>query len=103
MACVKVTLMIVDEKRTNLGHQYGHAWWGRAVADILELHTVPCEQRQMNKKIGGPTNDYRLFADTQFCKRLCPSVRWFVGPSVMIESKSGKTRVYEALCACVCL
>ena len=34
-----------------------------------------------------------LVADTQLYKRLCPSVRPLVGPSVIIESKSEKTRI----------
>ena len=43
-----------------------------------------------------------LVADTQLCKRLCPSVcplvRRSVGPSVMIELKSGKTSVLNTFC-----
>ena len=34
-----------------------------------------------------------LVADTQLCKWLCPSVGWFVGRSVTLELKSGKTRI----------
>ena len=45
-----------------------------------------------------------LVADTQLYKRLCPSVRPFVHPSVRKhESKSGKTSVLEAFCVCVCV
>ena len=34
-----------------------------------------------------------LVADTKLYKRLCPSVRWLVRPSVTIESKSEKMRI----------
>ena len=34
-----------------------------------------------------------LVADTQLYKRLCPSVGWLVGRSVMLELKSRKTRI----------
>ena len=35
----------------------------------------------------------RSLAGTQFYKRLCPSIRWLVGWSVVIELKSGKPRI----------
>ena len=39
-----------------------------------------------------------LVADTQLYKRLCPSVHPSVRPSVVIESKSGKTSVLDTFC-----
>ena len=43
-----------------------------------------------------------LVADTQLYKRLCPSVRHSIGPSVMvIELKSGKTSVFDTFCVCL--
>ena len=45
-----------------------------------------------------------LVADTQLYKRLCPSIRRSVHPSVRVnESKSGQTSVLEAFCVCVCV
>ena len=45
-----------------------------------------------------------LVADTRLYKRHCPSVQPSVGPSVeVIESKRGKTSVFEAFCICVCV
>ena len=40
-----------------------------------------------------------LVADTQVYKMLCRSV----GPSVMIELKSGKTSVLDTVCVCLCV
>ena len=43
-----------------------------------------------------------LVVDTELYKRLCPSVRPSVGPSVMvIEMKSGKTSVFDTFCVCL--
>ena len=42
--------------------------------------------------------DFFLVADTQLYKRLCPSVGPSVRPSVMIESKSGKTSILDTSC-----
>ena len=46
-----------------------------------------------------------VVADTQLYKRLCPLVRPSVRPSVVIESKSVKTRIYDAavMIICVCV
>ena len=68
------------------------------------------------EKKGARRKKARMFlvADTQLYERLCPSprlsihqsigllVHWSVRPSVMIESKSGKTSVLDPFCVCLC-
>ena len=59
----------------------------------------------VNKRIVSKWPRRFLVADTQLYKRLClsvgPLVRWSVGPSVREhESKSKKTSVLDAFCAC---
>ena len=44
-----------------------------------------------------------LVADTQLYKRLCPSVRWSVGPSITLELKTRKTRIYDTAVVIVCV
>ena len=44
-----------------------------------------------------------LVADTQLYTRLCPSIHQSVGPSVMLELKMQKTRIYDTAVVIVCV
>ena len=102
------------------GRQKGKRKKGRKHFLLLFLKEGGKEQSKEGKKgkrreQGGRKPECFLVADTQLYERLCPSLRlsihqsigllvhWSVGPSVMIELKSGKTSILDTFCVCLCV